>query len=185
MNEAGSAGKLRDAWGRILTLEPLALTPTQVREFAFRGHSMHGTLADLARFIGPANGPEGLRGFGYDDIRELGHWQRDANEPTDAAEAARRATAAGLQAPAPGAAALRGAMPVRYSSGAGRRGERTRQVEVRALMINWMRVALARVRGGWRALLPHVRQTGSDWDVLFPERAGGPTGFRMVPAPAR
>ena len=47
VNEAGSAGKLRDAWGRILTLEPLALTPTQVREFAFRGR--HPLASDPPR----------------------------------------------------------------------------------------------------------------------------------------
>ena len=145
---------------------------------------MHGTLADLARFIGPAPSRTfGLAGFVYDDIRELGHWQRDPNEPVDAAEAARAAAAAGRNAPPPGAPALAGAQPLRYSAGHGRKGERTRQIEVRAKMVNWMRAALSGVRGGWRSLIPHVRFTGSDWDVLFPERSVLAAMPAMVPPP--
>jgi hypothetical protein len=180
-----SANKLRAAWSRLLQLPPLGLTPEQIRAFAFTGHAIHGTLADLARFIGNQPHPRvpGLLGFGYDDTRELGHWQRDQNEPVNAADAARAAAAEGRDAPPPGATTMRGAQPLRYSSGANRKGERARQIEVRARAINWMRAALRSVHGGWRSLIGVVRETGSDWEVLFPERAMLAAMPRMVPAP--
>lgn len=180
--EVVSVGKLRDAWTRMLQLPPLALSAEQVREFGFRGHSIHGTLADLARFLGPQPGL-GMPGFAYDDIRELGHWLRDANERVDAAVAARQATIDGRDAPAPGAPALQGAMPLRYSSGAGRHGECSRQIEVRARLVNRIRAALSRLPRGWTSLLAHVREVGSDWEILFPESVSLHALPRMLAAP--
>ena len=85
---------------------------------------------------------------------------------------AQAAAAAGRAPPPPGAATLAGSQPLRYSSGEGRQGERTRQITVRAKAVNWMRMALTRyqLHGGWQSLLPHVREHGTDWDLLFPER---------------
>ena len=182
--EVVSANKLRSAWSSLLAAEPLALSPAQIKEHAFRGHSMHGTLADLARFIGPKPHPTvGLDGFGYEDTRELGHWQRDKNEPIDADAAARAADSRGDDPPPTGAPTLQGAQALRYSSGAGRMGERSRQITVRGRIVNWMRLVLMGVPGGWKSLIPHVRAAGSDWEVLFPERVSLAALPRMLPPP--
>jgi hypothetical protein len=134
---------------------PLRMTATEFAALAITGHSIHGTGADMARYVG-ADG-----GFAEGDARALGHWLRDRNAPA-AAPVAR----GGGARPA-GAANAREDMERRYTQGAGRRGEEAEQLRVRCRLVQVVRDGLARFGRPWWELPRDL----SSWDVLIPGAA--------------
>ena len=79
-------------------MAPLCMTAAEFAAAGIKGHSLHGTPADLVRFMGAA------RGFGGADARIAGHWLRDK----EAIDVPVRPN--GAAARAPGAANQRGDM---------------------------------------------------------------------------
>ena len=135
-----------DAWGK---RGPGALNLT--------GHSQHGTLTDWGKGIGPlpaalpyaaviaAAVPPAVRedpprGFLKEEYRALGHWLRDKDAVTTAAEPRR-------------GGAEHTVMEQRYTEGDEREGERTEQLRLRRRMADYGAAAIA----GWEA------HWGSHW----------------------
>ena len=119
-------------------------------------HSPHGTGADMVRYMGAVGLP-----FGEPDARALGHWMRDRNAPQHVKGPADR-VGAPKQATAAGAPAARGAMPLHYSSGVVRGGERKEQLTLRGRFVDTVRAALAVFGRPWIELPPGL----GDWAIL-------------------
>ena len=168
------AAKCRQAFADVLAQPPLCLTAEQWASWCVTTHSPHTSAGDMTRYMmarhitASAGGllPELMasedfvpRPFTYEDSRALGHWLFDKNAPKDEARPGKGAAPKDFR---PGAAAARGQMNMRYSSGSGRRGERHEQLEVRARNVNAVRAALARFGRPWWEL---PRGT-ADWDIL-------------------
>lgn len=152
---AGAEGALRDGAAPDVGAVFKALRIT--------GHSIHGTGADMARFLGEAGG------FAEGDARALGHWLRDRNAPTEAP-----AARGGGARPAGGANA-REHMERRYTQGVGRRREEAEQLRVRCRLVHAVRAGLERFGRPWWGLPRGL----SSWDVLVPgaaERLGPDAG---------
>ena len=145
--------KALPALRQLCAAAPLRMTAKEFGDLGITGHSIHGTGADMARFIGSE------LGFDDADARMLGHWRRDkeAQQPAAAARGGQRGRPAG----APNA---RGDMERRYTQGAGRRGEEAEQLRVRARLVQAVRDGLSRFGSDWW-LLPRDL---TSWDSLLP-----------------
>ena len=134
-----------------------------------RGHSMHSSPSEGARTVGelpttPFPFSRDLeKGFSWVAWRELGHWLRDGNEPTQAPGASGRNRAAGQGIP-PGTPTVAGAMALVYTQGSGRTGNRMTQLDVRGRRARFGRAALAYFGKAWTEL-PAGRQ---DIQILRP-----------------
>ena len=144
-------GQVRDALFAVLRSPPLGWSDEERRAHGMTAHSLHGSLSDYARFIGefpeaPFPLPPPLRrGFTRTEVRELGHWLRDKNEPDDVPPSAR---GSGPAAP-PGARPQRGAMEDGYTRGDGRIGERGSQLQVRTRLLQYLAAAVRAAAAGW------------------------------------
>ena len=139
----------------ICAMEPLRMSAAEFKALGLTGHSIHGTGADMARFLGDACG------FAEGDARALGHWLRDRNAPAEAP------AARGGGARPVGGANAREDMERRYTQGAGRRGEEAEQLRVRCRLVQAVRAGLARFGRPWWELPRDL----SSWDALVPGAA--------------
>jgi len=145
--EVASKDEIRAALHSIVSVSPLGWTASLRKELAFKGHSMHGSCPDIARWIGespifPFSVATHLsNGFSVMDWRELGHWRRDAHGASVPTAPVARAGGPSNAAAAPGAGALRDQMGLAYSSGEGRLGERAAQLSVRSRLMVVFRAA--------------------------------------------
>ena len=130
------------------------MSAAEFAEACITMHSPHGTPADLVRFMGAR------AGFGGDDSRVAGHWLRDKHAGQELPTRPR----AGVPT---GARNGRGDMCRRYTQGAGRRGEREEQLDLRWRLVRAVRAALARCSTPWW-LLPKSLES---WDILLPPAA--------------
>ena len=126
-------GKARDCLQQVLDVSDAVW-----RESGCHWHSLHGSLADDARVIAtvPVRGSCPIR---HDQMRCLGHWRRDARARVDAAAAACDAgviaQAARDFSVAVGLPGTHGEMLIRYSSGAGRNGDREQHIVARSTVL--------------------------------------------------
>ena len=139
----------------ICAMEPLRMSAAEFKALGLTGHSIHGTGADMARFLGEACG------FAEGDARALGHWLRDRNAPAEAP------AARGGGARPVGGANAREDMERRYTQGAGRRGEEAEQLRVRCRLVQAVRAGLTRFGRPWWELPRDL----SSWDALVPGAA--------------
>ena len=116
-------GKAITALQDLMAMAPLRMPFSEWRRLGLTGHSIHGSGADLIRFLGADCG------FQEGDARAVGHWLRDKNAPAPGGRE-RPHAARGHGRPA-GVANEREHMDRRYSQGAGRRGEEAEQLSVR------------------------------------------------------
>ena len=137
----------------LCAMAPLRMSRGEFVGLGITGHSIHGTGADMARFLGEQ------AGFVEGDARELGHWLRDKNAPQQRAPV----HGAGHGRPA-GARNGRDNMERRYTQGAGRRGEEAAQLRVRCKLVQAVRDGMARFGRPWTEL-PRSLES---WDVLVP-----------------
>ena len=68
-------GKALPALQDLMQMAPLRMGQVEWRALGLKGHSIHGTGADLVRFLGAE------LGFRDGDARAVGHWLRDRNAP--------------------------------------------------------------------------------------------------------
>ena len=146
------AGKALPALRRICAEPPLRMSASEFDALGIKGHSIHGTGADMARFLGEAGG------FADADSRRLGHWRRDKN-------AAHELPGPGARTAPPGAPNARATMEHRYTQGVGRRGEEAEQLRVRSRLVQAVRDGLARWGKPWHITLPRDL---SSWVALLP-----------------
>ena len=166
--------KARQAFKDVCQQPPLLMTDAEWAAWGITTHSPHTNAGDLVRFMmakhvtaaagdmlpeGPSAADFVPRPFAETDARELGHWLRDRNAPQPDPRMVPGAPARNAR---DGAPVARGGMSLHYSSGAGRRGERHAQLELRARVVAAVRQALARLDVVWYAL---PRGT-DDWDIL-------------------
>ena len=145
-------GVLPQRKARALLRDMCAAAPLRMTDAEFAGitcHSPHGTPADLVRFMGAE------RGFSSEDARIAGHWLRDRHAALELPSRPHGAVPAG----APNA---RGRMSLRYTQGAGRRGERAEQLSLRGRLVEAVRAALAAAPVPWHEL-PRSLES---WDIL-------------------
>lgn len=172
------SGDLAKIFHSLLTLPPLAWSKAEIARSGVRGHSPHGSLSDLARTIGPRPNPpfelpSSLRaGFDKNDWNEIGLWLRSKRDKAEAEE--NRRVHLGNKAGRTDAAAGPGAMVLLYTSGDGRLGARTRQLDARRRLVRYVRLALAAYGrhwselpatdnlAAWTALLGSLRDVESD-----------------------
>jgi len=133
----------------LCALPPLCVSAEQFAAAGITAHSAHGTGADLVRFLGERHG------FTTTDQRIAGHWLRDRNA---ARETPVRPVGQQAQTGAPNGRQL---MQNRYTSGAGRCGERHEQLDLRTRLVRVVRDKLTGVADLW--LLPFDT---SSWMVL-------------------
>ena len=144
----------------ILAQWPLGLERAERIQVGVRGHSFHGSPSDLEATIGewPAF-PFALEerdkmGFSEPEVSQTGHWLRRRGLLHDerAADDVRRAASTGVGRPA-GAASQRQQQSGRYARGAGRDGDRTTQIKLRARLTRIVRAAISHYApGGWMDL---------------------------------
>ena len=133
----------------LCALPPLCVDAVQFAAAGITAHSAHGTGADLVRFLGERHG------FTTTDQRIAGHWLRDRNA---ARETPARPLGQHAQTGAPNGRQL---MQNRYTSGAGRCGERHEQLDLRTRLVRVVRDKLANIADLWQ--LPFDT---SSWMVL-------------------
>ena len=143
----------------LMAMPPLRMPFSEWRHLGLTGHSIHGSGADLIRFLGADFG------FQEGDARAVGHWLRDKNAPAPGGRERPNAPR-GHGRPA-GVANEREHMERRYSQGAGRRGEEAEQLRVRCRLVQVVREGLARFGRHW-VYLPRSLES---WDVLLPGAA--------------
>ena len=157
ISPAHARSSLRD----LCAMAPLCMSGAEFDALQLTTHSFHGTGPDMARFMGIS------RGWHEEHARQLGHWLRDKS----AAQADPRKVAGAPTRGLPdGAPCMRGAMSLRYTQGGGRRGERQEQLEVRARLVDALRVALERFGRPWTELPAGT----ADWDILLGEGPAAP-----------
>jgi hypothetical protein len=149
-------GKAITALQDLMAMAPLRMPFSEWRHLGLKGHSIHGSGADLIRFLGADCG------FREGDARAVGHWLRDRNAPAPGGRE-RPNAARGHGRPA-GVANEREHMERRYSQGAGRRGEEAEQLRIRCRLVQVVREGLARFGRHW-VQLPRSLES---WDVLLP-----------------
>ena len=137
----------------LCAMAPLRMDAAEFNALNITTHSFHGSGPDLVRFLGMCQ-VEYV--FTEIDVRRIGHWLRDRSAPQETVTRVGRHTT--------GATNQRGEMAFRYTSGAGRIGERQEQLVVRARLVTTVRTALAAYGAHWLELPRHA----GAWDVLFP-----------------
>ena len=116
-------------------MAPLRMAQAEWRALGLKGHSIHGTGADLVNFLGAE------LGFQEGDARAVGHGLRDRNAP--AAEGHQQPHAARGHGRPAGVRNQRDEMERCYSQGVGRRGEEAEQLRVRCRLVQVVREGLA------------------------------------------
>jgi len=160
------AQRARDAFRDIAAQPPLSMTSTEFAALNITTHSPHGTTGDMIRFMSAHGLPEG-RPFGEPDARASGHWLRDRNAPQPDP---RRVPGAPQRGQPDGAPTARGGMSFRYTQGAGRRGEREEQLQLRTRFVLEVSRAVRRECHRcqddmhWRSW-----RTLESWDILRPQ----------------
>ena len=149
-------GKAIIALQDLMAMAPLHMPFSQWRHLGLKGHSIHGSGADLIRFLGAEFG------FHEGDARAVGHWLRDKNAPAPGGRQRPNAPR-GHGRPA-GIGNEREHMERRYSQGAGRRGEEAEQLRVRCRLVQVVREGLERFGRHWT----HLPRSLDSWDVLLP-----------------
>ena len=144
-----SRDRIRAALVEILTLPPLSMSERQIQELRIGGHTLHGSLADWARAVGPFPvppfpvGQEEMRnpGFGKEAVNTFGNWLRPAGLENDHAEDDSALVYREPPAPCHGAGGR--SMGHRYSQGEFRIGSRAEQVRYRRRLAEYVARALA------------------------------------------
>ena len=152
-------GKALPALQDLMQMAPLRMGQVEWRALGLKGHSIHGTGADLVRFLGAE------LGFRDGDARAVGHWLRDRNAP--APEGRQPPHAARGQGRPAGVRNQRDEMERRYSQGVGRRGEEAEQLRVRCRLVQVVREGLERFGRPWTELPRSL----ASWDALIPGAA--------------
>ena len=165
---------------------PLSLSDSERQLLALKGHSLHGTSADVMRLIGEHPEvpfelpPELARGFNRTDRRISGNWLRDKSESDeDALDGPARAAPVGAESRRDDVFDL-------YARGAGREGERAEQLRARGRFVFFLRAAYRHWASStgkdWRAL-PMGREA---WAIVAPSMtigAAGSSAEAAEPAP--
>ena len=163
IDEVVAKDHLVQAVYRLWSMSPCSLSEEERLGWSYSTHAFHGTWSDVARMVGESPtfafdvSAEVAKGFSMDDVEALGHWRRIAKH--------------GAPRSSPSGKRKRGqgdnpAMALRYSSGAGRLGEREEQIRVRSRVIALVRAALEAAGQPWSSL-PFGPQS---WDLCRPVR---------------
>ena len=145
----------RKTFAAICKMPPLAMSDEEFKELGITTHSFHASGPDMGRYLS----------FSLEENRQLGHWLRDRNAPSEIPVAAPGVRGGGRAVGAPN---LRGTMMIRYTQGSGRRGERAEQLKVRTKLLQSVQEALVKWRYAHSVEAKQFVDSGRPWWLALP-----------------
>mmetsp|Transcript_15813 Transcript_15813/g.40129 ORF Transcript_15813/g.40129 Transcript_15813/m.40129 type:complete len:559 (-) Transcript_15813:592-2268(-) len=165
--EAADCPAIRKAYFAVWAQAPLSCGDAERKEAALRGHTLHGSVADAAGFIGlnpvvPYPLESDLKsGFQTEDERILGNWRRDKKGESGGPPRLGN----GIAQP-PGAADARAESQHVYGRGQGRKSSREQQLRARGRLCRFIEAAVK--AWGTDRPLSELPEGSEDWRIVIP-----------------